>query len=231
VVVPARPGPIVRLGDLMRTRDEVDDALDDVFGQPDDRGPGPVDAALLIGGVGAVVAGQAASLPTLVTIGGVIAVVLGAILPLRSLWRRVESGRHSRRLQAAIGDGVVLRADDPRVEELLAAHQGALDAAARLAVAPRARVAEVAHAAVLEVASLLAGRAPAVETEIDYVSARVRALHDLAAAAADPRAGDGERDRRQALADARVEVERLAGGSSIADAAALSRELLGTDGS
>jgi len=84
---------------------------------------------------------------------------------------------------------------------------------------------------VLEVASLLAGRAPAVETETDYVSARVRALHDLAAAAADPRAGDGERDRRQALADARVEVERLAGGSSIADAAALSRELLGTDGS
>ena len=229
--MPVRPGPIVRLGDLTRTRDEVDDALDDVFGRPDDRGPGPVDAALLVAGVGAVVAGQATSLPTVVTVGGVIAVVLGAILPLRSLWRRVDSGRQSRLLHAAIGDGVVLRADDPRVEELLAAHQRALDTAARLAVAPRARVAAVAHAAVLEVASLLAGRAPALETEVEYVSARVRALHDLAAAAADPRSGDGERDRRQARADARVEVERLAGGSSIADAAALSRELLGTDGS
>ena len=221
----------MRLGELARKRDEVDDALDDVFGEPDDRGPGPVDAVLLVAGTGAVVAGEAASLPTVVTVAGAIAVALGAVLPLRSLWRRVDSGRRSRRLQATIGDGAVLRTDHPLVEELLAAHQRVSDAAAALAAAPQARVAEVAHAAVLEVASLLGGRVPTGQTEVDYVSARVRALHDLAAAAVDPRVGDGERDRRQALADARIEVERLAGGSSLADAAALSRELLGTDGS
>jgi hypothetical protein len=229
VIVPARPGPLVRLRDLERGRDELDELLDDVFGDPDDRGPGPVDAVLIVGGFGAIIGGQAASLATVVTVCGAAAVALGAVLPLRSLWRRVGSARRASRLQSLLGDGVLLRIDHPSIEHLLAAHQRLLSVTAPLATAPRARVHDVAHAALLEVASLLGGRPPGAQVEVDYVAARTRALEDLAATVADPRVGDGETDRRRALVEARHEVEQLAGNSSLTDASDLSRELLGTD--
>ena len=231
VVVPARPGPLVRLQDLERGRDELDEPLDDVFGEPDDRGPGPVDAVLVVGGVGAIIGGQAASLPTVVTVCGAAAVALGSVLPLRSLWRRVGSARRASRLQSLLGDGVLLRIDHPSIERLLAAHQRLLSVTAPLATALRARVHDVAHAALLEVASLLGGRPPGAQVEVDYVAARAHALEDLAATVADPRVGDGETDRRRALVEARHEVEQLAGNSSLTDASDLSRELLGTDDS
>jgi hypothetical protein len=229
VIVPARPGPPVRLRDLERGRDEIDELLDDVFGEPDDRGPGAVDATLVVGGLGAIIGGQAASLSTVVTVCGAAAVALGAVLPLRSLWRSVGSARRASRLQALLGDGVLLRTDHPSIEQLLAAHQRLLSVTAPLATAPRARVHDVAHAALLEVASLLGGHPPSAEVEVDYVAARTHALEDLAATVADPRVGDGETDRRRALVAARHEVEQLAGGSSLTDASDLSRELLGTD--
>ena len=231
VIVPARPGPLVRLQDLERGRDEIDELLDDVFGEPDDHGPGPVDAVLIVGGLGSIIGGQAASLPTVVTVCGAAAVALGAVLPLRSLWRRVGSARRASRLQSLLGDGALLRTDHPSIERLLAAHQRLLSVTAPLATAPRARVHDVAHAALLEVASLLGGRAPGAQVEVDYVAARSRALEDLAATVADPRVGDGETDRRRALVAARHEVEQLAGNSSLTDASDLSRELLGTDDS
>jgi hypothetical protein len=231
VVVPARPGPLVRLQDLDRGRDEIDELLDDVFGEPDDRGPGPVDAVLIAGGAGAVIAGVSASLPTVVTVCGVAAIGLGAVLPLRSLWRRAGSARRSSRLQSLLGEGALLRVDDRSITQLLAAHQRLLAASVSLAPAPRARVDDVAHSALLEVASLLGGRAPSTESEIEYIAARTRALGELAIVLADPRVGDGERDRRRALVEARREVEQLAGSSSLVDASDLSRELLGPDDS
>jgi hypothetical protein len=229
VVVPARPGPLVRVSDLERGRDEVDELLDDVFGEPDDRGPGPVDVVLVVGGAGAIIGGQVASLPTVVTVCGAAAVGLGAVLPLRSLWRRVGSARRSSRLQSLLGDGTLLRTDHRSVEQLLVAHQRLLSVAAPLATAPRARVHDVAHAALLEVASLLGGRPPGAQVEVDYVAARAQALEDLAATVEDPRVGDGETDRRRALVEARHEIEQLVGSSSLTDASDLSRELLGTD--
>ena len=229
VIVPGRPGPLVRLRDLERGRDEIDELLDDVFGEPDDRGPGPVDAVLFVGGIGAIVGGQAASLSAAVTVGGAAAVALGVVLPLRSVWRRLGSARRSRRLQSLLGDGVLLRTDHPSIEQLLAAHQRLLSVSAPLGSAPSARVHEVAHAALLEVASLLGGRRPGAQVEVDYAAARARALEDLAATVADPRVGDGETDRRRALVEARREVEQLGGSSSLTDASDLSRELLGTD--
>jgi hypothetical protein len=229
VVVPARPGPVVRLQELERGRDEIDELLDDVFGEPDDRGPGLVDAVLVLGGLAAFIGGQVASLPAVVTVCGVAAVALGAVLPLRALWGKVGSAQRTRRLRSLLGDGVLLRIDHPSIEQLLAAHQRLLSATAPLATASHARVHDVAHAALLEVASLLGGRPPEVLVEIDYVAARTHALEELAAAVTDPRAGDGESDRRRALIEARQEVEQLAGGSSLTDAHDLSRELLRTD--
>jgi hypothetical protein len=222
---------MVRLEDLDRGRNEIDEVLDDVFGESDDRGPGAVDAVLVVGGLGAIVGGQAASLPAVVTVGGVAAVALGAVLPLRSLWRRAGAARRSRRLQSLLGDGVLLRIDHSSIEQLLAAHHRLLTLAASLATAPRSRVQTVAHSALLEVASLLAGRQPVAEGELDYIAARSHALEDLCSTVADPRVGDGERDRRRAIVEARHEIEELAGSSSVIDASDLSRELLGTDDS
>lgn len=229
VIVPARPGPLIRLQDAILSRDEIDDALDDLFGEPDDRGPGPVDAVLVAGGVGAIIAAQAASLPTMVTVGGAIAVTLGAVLPLRSLARRVTAARRARRLRSLLGEGALLRADHPSVQRLITVHSRVLSASAALAAAPQARVHGVAHDALLEVASLLAGRPPS-GAEVGYVDARTDALEQLEVAINDPRARDGEADHRQAMVEARHEVEQLAGDSSLTEASRLSRELLGTDG-
>jgi hypothetical protein len=229
VIVPARPGPLVRLRELERGRDELDELIDDVFGEADDRGPGPVDAVLIVGGLGAIIGGQAASLPTAVTVCGATALGLGAVLPLRSLWRRVGSARRSSRLQSLLGDGLLLRTDHPALERLVAAHERLLNAATPLAAAPLARVSDVAHAELLEVASLLGGRPPGAQVEVDYVAARTRALANLAATVADPRVGDGESEQRRALVEARHEVEQLSGSSSLTDASDLARALLGTD--
>lgn len=229
VIVPARPGPLVPLGELGRSRDELDELIDDVFGESDDRGPGMVDAVLVLGGGGVIIAGLAQSLPTVVTVCGAAALALGAVLPLRSLWHKGRSARRTSRIQSLLGDGVLLRTDHPSVEHLLAAHQELLRVSAPLAITPRARVHDVAHVALLEVASLLGGRPPGAQREVDYVAARTHALEDLAATVADPRVGDGEGDRRRALVEARHEVEQLAGTSSLTDAYDVSRELLGTD--
>src|SRR4051812_6983339 len=102
VVVPARPGAVTRLGDVGGRRDDLDELLDDVFGEPDDRGPGPVDAVLLVGGAAAIVVGSVTSAPAAVTVVGAIAAALGAVLPARALWRRVADGGRSRRLRALV---------------------------------------------------------------------------------------------------------------------------------
>lgn len=182
-----------------------------------------------MGGIGAIIGGQAASLPTIVTVCGAAALALGAVLPLRSLWRRVGSAKRSGRLHALLGDGRLLQTDHPSIQQLLAAHHRLLSATGRLAPAPQTRVHDVAHAAVVEVAALLDGRTPQAQVEVDYVAARTRALDDLVATVTDPRVGDGETDRRRALVEARREVEQVAGNSSLTDASDLSRELLGTD--
>ena len=229
MIVPARPGPLVRLHDLDRGRNDIDELLDDVFGEPDERGPGPVDAVLVVGGLGAVIGAHIASLPAIVTVCGAAAAALGAVLPLRSVLRRAGSMRRSKRLRALLGDGVLLRVDHPRTEQLVAAHARLLRASESLAPAPRMRVHDVAHSALAEVASLLDGRAPSARDEIDYIGARVVALERLVTLVADPRVGDGESDRRRAVVEARREVELLAGSSSLTEAFDLSRELLGTD--
>lgn len=229
VVVPVQPGPLVALHDLDRGRDDIDEVLDDVFGAPDERGPGPVDAVLLLGGAGAVAAGIVASLPSIVIVGGVAAAALGAVLPVQSLLRHIGVRRRRARLSDRVGHGSLLRTDHPATAALVAAHGALWAGAGVLAAAPRARVQAVAADAAHEVASLLAGRAPVTAEEVAYVEARVAALNDLLATLADPRVGDGEAQRRKALVEAREEVEQI-GGGSLTDAADVTRELLGDDG-
>jgi hypothetical protein len=227
VVVPSRPGPLVRLADVDGERDEIDTVLDDVFGAPDDAGAGPLDAVLLLGGAAAVIAGLTSLVPTWVLVAGVAAFCLGAILPLRSFWRRAAAARRVARLRSMIGDGVLLQAHVPEVAALVAAHARCAAGAAGLVAWRRVQVDAVAHGAVLEVATLLDGRQPAVPSELQYVGARVAALDALADALARPTLGDAatDIDERRARAEARAEVELLAGNSAVADAEALARDL------
>src|SRR4029078_12719494 len=51
VLVPHVPGPLLRPASA-RQRDELDDLVDDLFGEPDERGPSAVDAVLVVAGLG-----------------------------------------------------------------------------------------------------------------------------------------------------------------------------------
>jgi hypothetical protein len=226
VVVPARRGPIVPLAPT-GTGDEIDAVLDDLLGERDDKGPGPADAVLLIGGSGAVVAALVFDLAPAVVVLGVIAVALGAVLPLRFAWgarQRVAAGRRQQRL---LGDGVVLRVDHRAAAELMQAYRSLTAAAASLAAEPRAQVDQLAFDAVREVATLLDGRCPTLEAEVAYVEARTVALRQIAATMANPLVGDGDAHRRGAVLDARREIEEVAGTSSLDDARRLRIDLLG----
>jgi hypothetical protein len=229
VVVPSRPGPVVPLQSLERGRTDIDEALDELFGEPDDRGPGTADAALLLGGVAATVVGFAAGWPIAVVVG-VCAAALGSVLPLRTLWRRVSAGRHASVVRRAIGDGALLRVGDPTLDRLIDAHRavGAIDV---LDPGDRARADAVAHAALREVATLLDGRVPTSAAELEYVVSRSQALEDLARALRDAPRRDSETERSAALLAARREVEGLTGASSVADANEFAADLSGRDGS
>jgi hypothetical protein len=229
VVVPARPGPIVALSSLERGRSEIDEALDDLFGAPDDRGPGVADAVLVVGGIAAVVVGLVGRWPLLVVLGAGAA-ALGMILPLRSLWRRVASRRQAAVVQRVIGDGVLLRVDDATLERLVDAHRQ-VSTIGTLEETDQARAEAIAHAALREVATLLEGRAPSSVAEVEYVAARLAALEDLSRVLRDAPPLTGEAERRDALLEARREVEGLTGASSVAEATQLAAELSGRDAS
>jgi hypothetical protein len=229
VVVPSRPGPVVSLQSLEPGRTDIDEALDELFGEPDDRGPGIADAALVLGGGAALVVGFVAGWPVAV-VGGVCAAALGSVLPLRSLWRRVSSGRHAKVVRRAIGDGVLLRVGDPTLDRLMNAHRsvGEVDVADS---SDRVRADAVALAALREVATLLDGRLPNSAAELEYVVSRSQALEDLARALRDAPRRDSEAERSAALLAARREVEGLTGASSVADANGFAAELSGRDAS
>ena len=131
-----------------------------MFGAPDDGGAGPLDAALLLVGAAAIVAGLTSLVPTWVLVAGLVVFGLGAVLPLRSFWRRAAAARRAARLRATVGDGVPLRTDHPAVAALVAAHARCTVAGGGVAAPRRVQVEAVAHAALLEAATLLDGRVP-----------------------------------------------------------------------
>ena len=242
MVVPGDVGPLrpVEGTGRRRTPDGIDDLLDDLLGGDDERGPGSADVALVAGGVVLITASVLAGLPGWVLVAGLLATVLGSILPLRAAWRRVREVRSAARRREVLGSGTVLVVVDPAVRALTRLHASLV--AARPGPGATDRVAEVAHHAVLEVASLLDGRAQPTGEERAYVQARVAALGDLAAAVEETRvpvtsgdesdvapgtdAGpDGDHLLRRARLEAREEVDRLSGIATPSRAADLADEL------
>ena len=159
---------------------------------------------------------------------GLLALGLGLVLPARAAWQRLRSGRARSDQARALAAGVPLRIDDAELAALVAAHDEVATAAVRCDAAVGERTRAIAHSAVYEVATLLAGRHPDGLAEREYVTTRTAALRELAAALIAARAVEVDGAPAAALVAARREVEE-AGGSSVTDAADLVGELRGDD--
>lgn len=225
VYVPRRPGPLTRTPTRSEQPDEIDGVLDELFGEEDTSGPTATDAILVAGGVAAVAAGQATDLPAGVTVVGFGMVGLGVILPMQAAFRRLTDRRHRSRVSRLAGDGIALRLDDETLAELAQQYEHLLTMSDHLVSDVQQRIRQVAHSLVEEVATLLDGQLPAGPAEFEYVRARADSLATLVGTVGDPRIGDGDSVGRRARTEARLEVERAAGGSALDDAADLNAEL------
>ncbi len=123
VYVPRRPGPLITIPTRATRTDEIDDVLDDLFGEDDHRGPSATDAVLVAAGVGAIAIGQLADLPGAITVVGAGLIGLGAILPIRSGTRRLGQRRHRARAASIIGDGIALRRDHPTLARMASVYE------------------------------------------------------------------------------------------------------------
>jgi len=208
VVVPHSPGPLVPLDPPRRGRDELDELIDDLF--PDtDEGPGAFDAALVA--VGLVLLGwRLAGGPPLALAGGLVALGLGCVLPVRWLAQRLRR----RRRNATARAGVPLNVGHETTARLAGAYDD-LGAAA----AGEAEVA-AAHGALLEVATLLRGRVPSSDRERTYVTERAAAIENLAAAVRERRSaansGDPDGPDPALVLDARAGLDALTGPDALA---------------
>jgi len=175
LVVPPDPGPLRSLVRPARDRDELDDLVDDLFGEPSDERPGAFDIGLVVAGVAgvgwAILGGGVGPL-----VLGVVLLALGLALPAQRMARSVGERRRSADRRRTIGDGTLLDVTDPEVTRLTSAYAGLLplrdDARAPLA----GPAVTAAHLALMEVATLLEGQPPSDEASRGYVRRRAEAI-------------------------------------------------------
>jgi hypothetical protein len=188
VIVPHRPGPLV----------DVADAEASATGEPQAGLIGAPEIALSAGGAVLLAAELILDLPGWLSVVAVACLALGLALPAHAAFLLALRRRAERRHRSKLALGTLLDASDPSVRRLVAAY-ARLD---RTAGAGMAR--DAGHLALLEVAGMLAGRAPE-GPETDDVTCRAEAVSALA-------------DR---LADGPVEPVELAGADSLARIKAL----------
>ena len=199
MAVPVVPGPLRPLGP--HPRDDLDEFIDEVL--PDsDEGPGRFDVLLLVGGGGLLGWGAGMGGPEAATVIGALALGLGCILPVRWVWRAVIRHRVRR-------ESLVLNLGDAETRRLVDAYEQIRAVSSSYATTKKsvstAGVA-AAHAALVEVATLLRGRPPAGEGERLYVAERADAIERFGSSLG----GEGTH-----LLEARREVEELGGHSSV----------------
>jgi len=180
VVVPRTAGPLVDVdGRTTDTADEIDAAIDELFGTETDGSAGPLDAALVVGGLSlagwSLLTAAAAPLFAL----GIGAVLLGIALPAHAVATDARARRRATARARAVGDGLALDASDPTVHALVDAYGACLGAATAPGLPYARDAAEAAHLAVVEVASLLGGGHPMADAEVEYVRKRTQAIGRL----------------------------------------------------
>ncbi len=206
--MPHSPGPLIRPSVATgRGRDELDDLIDDLLPDSDER-PGWFDAALLAAGL--ALAGWAVLFdgPTFALVVGVSALALGCILPVRSAWRGAHRRRQARHQASTLARGVPMDSVHPATVRLADAYDELLAVAG-----DDSDTVAAAHSALVEAATLLQGRAPGGEKEIDYVGQRTVAIEELVAAL---REVDPHPVEPAALIEAREELDAIGGFSSLA---------------
>ena len=179
VVVPRTTGPLTDVDATGRSADELDAAIDEVFGETTDERPGSFDAALVVGGGSVAAWALLTSAQGPLLFLGIVTALLGVALPARSLARAGRRRRQMSKRRRAIGDGLPLDATHPATEALVAAYASCLQAAGEPGVPHADEAADAAHLAVVEVASLLAGRRPVAAAETEYVEKRTKAIRHL----------------------------------------------------
>jgi hypothetical protein len=189
VIVPHRPGPLV----------DVPDVETSPSGEPQGGLIGAPEIGLSAGGAVLLGAELLFDLPGWLSVVAVACLALGLALPAHAALLLALRRRAERRRRSTLAFGTVLDASDRSVRRLVAAY-GRLE---RTADGGMAR--DAGHLALLEVAGMLAGRAPEEGPETDYVTCRAEAVSALA-------------DR---LADGPVEPVELVGADSLARIKAL----------
>jgi hypothetical protein len=180
VIVPYSPGPLVPVEDGAPSEpSEVDQLVDELFGPSPEGGPGLLDVALLLAGAGLLLWSLLDFHSTVLTILGIVAIVLGLALPLRSLVRRFSARNASARRQRAAGTGVLLGVTGPCVA-LVGAYADLLYSVKTTSAPLGAESVAAAHLALLECAELVGDTGPASLSEVEYVERRVQAIRELA---------------------------------------------------
>jgi len=227
VVVPHVPGPLFLLDARRgRDRDDLDDLIDDLFPDVEER-PGWFDAGLLVLGAGLLTWGALGGAPTSVTVLGIVAVVLGCVLPIRTMWRRSQRRQQQRRREALLAKGAPVDVSSAVTERLVEAYESLLrlgdvreDALPAIAAA---------HGALLEVASLLGGRPPGSASEREYIEKRAVAVEVLSVALRElsqlEKSASGVELSPGALVEARDELDQLVAFGSVSRLEELTREV------
>ncbi len=226
VVVPNRPGPLIE--EKQRNPDEVGVVLDELVGKPTIEKPGWFDAAFLASGLALLTWGVLASGPSWALVVGWLALAIGVIMPLRSLWKYLGETRTATRRKRMQRLGTVLDATTPSAMSLVNAYSRLVDIADPSHGPWATEALEAGHSAVLEVAGLLEARAPRGAMEVEYVTTRAAALHLLVESAERMIANieqhrrteaasrrSHEEDMRAALVWARDELDRATGTGSL----------------
>ena len=222
LVVPRRPGPLVALVPTVAVRDDVDELIDDIFGEAPTDGPGVADVVLAVGGLVLVLLARLDVLGAWAYVVGGSGIALSLVLPLRALLTGARRRRDVRSVESALGSGTLLDVSDPLTAELADAYSALLVEVDPGGPGVDAR--EVAHQTVLEAASLLRGRVPQGEAEREFVRTRTRALRGLAVDLAQARQDTSTRDAAVAA------VERVdAGYGSVDRIESLRRSLRRTE--
>jgi hypothetical protein len=232
VVVPRQPGQLAPLGGGDRPKDELDELVDDMFGESTDEGPGIFDLVLLGLGAAITVWSFVSDAGTGWTALGVVLIVLGLALPARSVLRAYRSRSARRKRRRATERGYLLDTSAPSTGTLVDAYER-LSEVADGSASPLARqTVMAAHGALVEVATLLDGTPPVTDAEVAYVEKRAVAIRDTTARliradrtyararGATARTDEdetmaGRRRRADAVTRAREELESTHGMSSV----------------
>ena len=98
VVVPRTAGPLLDVDATSAgTADEIDAAIDELFGEPTDESAGPLDAALVLGGIGLAAWSVLTGAPAPVLVLGVGAALLGIALPAHAVATNARERRRAGR--------------------------------------------------------------------------------------------------------------------------------------